>query len=71
MGPRKLLLGLRLRGAAFLNRDPDEDPDPGRADPGTGGLGSLTLALRVRPLGDGRGRRAPGGCGWKSLVAVV
>jgi outer membrane protein OmpA-like peptidoglycan-associated protein len=58
VGP-KLLLGLRLRGAAFLDRESDDDP--GRVDPGVGGLGSLTVAIRVRPLGDeGRATRAKG-----------
>jgi hypothetical protein len=64
MGPA-LLLGLRLRGAAFLNKDGE---DPSRVDPGVGGLGSLTLAFRVRPMADaGRATRARGP--WLELTA--
>jgi outer membrane protein OmpA-like peptidoglycan-associated protein len=43
-----VLLGLRLRGGAFA--DGPAPADRTRRDPGLGGLGSLTLALRVRPL---------------------
>src|SRR5215207_6479154 len=43
----RLLLGLRLRGAAFLNKSGD---DATRADPGVGGLGTLSLVARLRPL---------------------
>lgn len=44
---RVVVPGLRLRGALL----PDGDPpvDGGRVDPGTGGLATLALALRLRP----------------------
>ena len=45
-----LLLGLRVRGAAFSNQSAE---DVSRADPGLGGLGSLSLAARLRPLASG------------------
>jgi outer membrane protein OmpA-like peptidoglycan-associated protein len=60
-----ILLGLRLRGAAFLNTDSD---DPSRADPGAGGLGNLSLAFRLRPMADARrATRARGP--WLELAA--
>jgi outer membrane protein OmpA-like peptidoglycan-associated protein len=46
VGPH-FLLGLRLRGAGFTDR---ESTDPSRADPGNGGLASASLAARWRPL---------------------
>jgi outer membrane protein OmpA-like peptidoglycan-associated protein len=54
----KLLVGLRLRGAAFMSRTAE---DASRADPGVGGLGTLALALRLRPFGsEARATRALG-----------
>jgi outer membrane protein OmpA-like peptidoglycan-associated protein len=47
---RRFLLGLSLRGAILFDRG---GSDPTRADPGAGGLGSLSLAGRLRPFDDG------------------
>jgi hypothetical protein len=47
---RRFLLGLSLRGASLLDR---AGPEPTRADPGDGGLGSLSLTGRLRPFDDG------------------
>ena len=45
----QLLGGLRLRAGAFANGPAPADPT--LRDPGLGGLGGLSLAVRVRPLG--------------------
>jgi outer membrane protein OmpA-like peptidoglycan-associated protein len=60
-----LLLGLRLRGGAFLDRDAE---DVTRADPSLGGVGSLSLALRLRPLADGGAATRATGL-WLELAA--
>ncbi len=44
---RHLCPGLRLRGSLFAD---GPAPDPTHMDPALGGLGALSLALRVRPL---------------------
>jgi outer membrane protein OmpA-like peptidoglycan-associated protein len=60
-----LLVGLRLRGGAFLDKDGE---DVSRADPGLGGLGSLSLALRLRPLADASAATRATGL-WLELAA--
>jgi outer membrane protein OmpA-like peptidoglycan-associated protein len=47
---RGFLAGARLRVAGFLDA---VSKDPSRADPGSGGIASLLLAARVRPLARG------------------
>jgi outer membrane protein OmpA-like peptidoglycan-associated protein len=44
-----LLLGARLRGGAYFDKD---DDDATRADRGAGGIGTLSLVGRLRPLAD-------------------
>jgi outer membrane protein OmpA-like peptidoglycan-associated protein len=48
LGPR-FLVGMGLRGAMFFDR---QGSDATRADPGTGGLGALSIIGRLRPFAD-------------------